>query len=107
MALISIIPDFYPTGDTRLLARAEELKPTLHHTIREPMGAFKLKERYSREKNDIVLHQLPHQRAQINLQIGIAAGVYGIAVSRLGRVHAHLFLPLVGHSVTVGVFRGG
>ena len=60
MALISIIPDFYPTGDTRLLARAEELKPTLHHTIREPMGAFKLKERYSREKNDIVLHQLPH-----------------------------------------------
>ena len=60
MALISIIPDFYPTGDTRLLARAEELKPTLHHAMHEPMGAFKLKERYSKEKNDIVLHQLPH-----------------------------------------------
>ena len=60
MALISIIPDFYPTGDARLLARAEELKPVLHHAIKEPIGAFKLKERYSSEKNDLVLHQLPH-----------------------------------------------
>ena len=60
MALISIIPDFYPTGDARLLARAEELKPVLHHAIKEPIGAFKLKERYSSEKNDLVLHHLPH-----------------------------------------------
>ena len=60
MALISIIQDFYPTGNTRLLDRAEELKPVLHHEIREPIGAFRLKDRYSSEKNEIELYQLPH-----------------------------------------------
>ena len=60
MALISIIEGFHPLGDVRLLNRAEQLKPPLRHAVREPIGGFRLKERYSPEKNEIVLHQLPH-----------------------------------------------
>ncbi len=60
MALISIIEDFHPLANEKLLSRAEELRPILRHTIREPIGGFRLKERYSPEKDEIVLHQLPH-----------------------------------------------
>ena len=60
MALISIIEDFHPMGNAKLLDRAEELRPSLRHSIREPVGGFRLKERYSPEKNEIVLQQLPH-----------------------------------------------
>jgi len=60
MALISIIEDFHPLNDARLLYRAEELKPSLHHEVVEPVGGFQLKERYSHEKEDIVLHKVPH-----------------------------------------------
>ncbi len=60
MALISIIEDFHPMGNARLLDRAEQLKPILRHRICEPIGGFQLKERYSAEKNDIILHELPH-----------------------------------------------
>lgn len=60
MALISIIEDFHPLGNARLLDRAAQLKPTLHHAIRNPVGGFKLKERYSVEEDEIVLRQLPH-----------------------------------------------
>lgn len=59
MALISIIDDFHPLGNARLLDRAKQLRPVLHHEIREPIGGFKLKERYSDEKDEIVLRQLP------------------------------------------------
>ena len=60
MALISIIKDFHPLANEKLLSRAEQLKPFLRHTIREPIGGFQLKERYSPEKQEIVLRQLPH-----------------------------------------------
>ena len=52
MALISIIEDFHPLGNAKLLDRAAQLKPTLHHAIRQPVGGFKLKERYSVEETD-------------------------------------------------------
>lgn len=60
MALISIIEDFHPLNDARLLDRAAELMPALHHEIVEPVGGFQLRERYSPEKEEIVLHRLPH-----------------------------------------------
>ncbi|MBR0161215.1 MAG: sugar hydrolase [Oscillospiraceae bacterium] len=60
MALISIIEDFHPMGDVRLLDRAAQLTPALLHTIREPVGGFQLKERYSSERSEIVLDEIPH-----------------------------------------------
>ncbi len=60
MALISIIEDFHPLNDAKLLSRASELAPSFHHKIVEPVGGFQLKERYSAEKEEIVLHQLRH-----------------------------------------------
>lgn len=60
MPLISIIRDFHPMNDAKLLTRAEELSPTLHHEIKEPVGGFQLKERYSQEKEEIVLQKIPH-----------------------------------------------
>ena len=60
MALISIIEDFHPLNDAKLLYRADELKPSLHHEVVEPVGGFQLKERYSSEKEEIVLHKVPH-----------------------------------------------
>lgn len=60
MALISIIEDFHPQANEKLLSRAEQLTPPLRHSIREPIGGFQLKERYSPEKQEIVLRQLPH-----------------------------------------------
>ena len=36
MALISIIDDFHPLGNAKLLDRAAQLKPTLRHAIRQP-----------------------------------------------------------------------
>lgn len=58
MALISIIKDFRPKIDYYLISKANELTPTLKHKIKEPVGGFKLKERYSQEKNDIELESL-------------------------------------------------
>lgn len=40
MALISIIHDFEPKNDERLLARAAELSPTLRHETRRPVSAL-------------------------------------------------------------------
>ena len=60
MALISIIDDFHPLGNAKLLDRAAQLKPTLRHAIRQPKGGFKLRERYSAEEDEIVLQELPH-----------------------------------------------
>ena len=60
MPLISIIDDFHPLGNARLLDRAAQLTPALRHQIREPIGGFQLKGRYSAEKEEIVLHRLPH-----------------------------------------------
>ena len=40
MALISIIRDFAPKNDERLLARAAELAPTLHHGKRVPLDGL-------------------------------------------------------------------
>ena len=60
MALISIIKDFHPHNYAKLLDKAAELAPSLHHSIAEPVGGFKLKERYSPEKEEIVLQSLPH-----------------------------------------------
>ena len=60
MALISIIDGFHPMNNAKLLDRAAELKPTLHHRIVEPKGGFQLKERYSSEIKDIVLHRVHH-----------------------------------------------
>ena len=59
MALISIIEGFQPLGDLRLLDRANQLRPPLRHTIREPAAAFRLRERYSTEKDEIALDQIP------------------------------------------------
>ena len=59
MALISIIEDFHPLNDAKLLYRADELKPSLHHEIVEPVGGFQLKERYSPEREEIVLQKVP------------------------------------------------
>ena len=47
-------------NNTKLLARAKELTPTLYHDIVEPIGVFQLKERYSPEKETLALQQLPH-----------------------------------------------
>lgn len=60
MALISIIEDFHPLNNARLLDRAAELVQPLHHDVKEPVGGFKLKERYSPEKEEVVLHKVPH-----------------------------------------------
>ena len=60
MALISIIEGFHPLENSKLIGKAEELRPVLHHDIREPKGGFQLKERYSPEKDEIVLHRLSH-----------------------------------------------
>ena len=60
MELYTIIEDFHPTNDAKLLNRAAELSPSLHHEMAEPIGGFQLKERYSPEKEDIVLHKVPH-----------------------------------------------
>lgn len=60
MALISIIDDFHPLNDAKLLERADQLKPVLHHKICEPVGGFQLKERYSPEKEEISLHKIHH-----------------------------------------------
>ena len=59
MALISIIEDFHPLNDAKLLYRADELTPSLHHEIVEPVGGFQLKERYSPEREEIVLQKVP------------------------------------------------
>ena len=40
MALISIIQDFHPLNNAKLLGRAAQLAPVLHHAVREPVGAF-------------------------------------------------------------------
>jgi len=60
MAAISIIENFHPMNNAKLLDRAAKLSPVLHHEIVEPVGGFQLKERYSPEKEDIVLHHVPH-----------------------------------------------
>ncbi len=60
MALISIIEDFHPMNNAKLLDIAEQLTPTLHHEIHEPVGGFTLKERYSSEAEEIVLHKVHH-----------------------------------------------
>lgn len=60
MAQFTIIEGFHPLGDAKLLDRAAELFPLLHHSIVEPTGGFQLKERYGSEKKEIVLHQVPH-----------------------------------------------
>lgn len=60
MELISIIEDFHPVNHAKLLDRAAKLTPVLHHKVIEPVGGFQLKERYSPEKEEIVLHQVPH-----------------------------------------------
>ncbi|MCD7867818.1 MAG: sugar hydrolase [Clostridiales bacterium] len=60
MELISIIEGFHPLDNARLLERAAELAPNLHHKVKEPVGGFQLKERYSSEKEDVVLHKLRH-----------------------------------------------
>ncbi len=60
MALISIIKDFHPHNYAKLLDRAADLAPTLRHSIVAPVGGFVLKERYSPEREDIVLHKAHH-----------------------------------------------
>ena len=60
MALISIIEGFHPLNDAKLLERARQLKPVLHHRVNEPVGGFQLKERYSPEKEEISLHKIHH-----------------------------------------------
>ena len=60
MALISIIKDFHPHNYAKLLDKAAELAPSLRHTIVEPVGGFVLKERYSPEREEIVLHKAHH-----------------------------------------------
>ncbi len=60
MALISIIKDFHPLNCAKLLDRAADLAPSLRHTIVEPVGGFVLKERYSPERDEIVLHKAHH-----------------------------------------------
>ena len=58
MPLISIIPDFHPQNDARLLERAEQLRPVLYRQIVQPEGGFILKERYSPDREEIRLQQL-------------------------------------------------
>ena len=58
MALISIIEDFHPINDAKLLDVAKRCKPAIHHRVIEPEGAFYLKERYSSETKEVKLHEL-------------------------------------------------
>ena len=60
MALISIIQDFHPLNNAKLLDTAEKLRPILHHRIVEPVGAFVLKDRYSPEAEEIEMHRVHH-----------------------------------------------
>ena len=60
MALISIIEDFHPLNNAKFLDVAESLRPSLHHHVFEPVGAFMLKERYSSEKESITLKEISH-----------------------------------------------
>ena len=50
MALISIIPDFRPLNDARLLDKAEALTPALRRETHEPVASFSLQSRYSSER---------------------------------------------------------
>lgn len=59
MELISVIEDFYPLNNTYFLEKADRLHPVMHHSIVKPMGAFRLKERYSLEKSEIKLDNMP------------------------------------------------
>ena len=58
MELISIIKDFHPRNDEKLLEKATRLKPVLRHSIVEPVGGFQLRSRYSPERDEIVLQKL-------------------------------------------------
>ena len=60
MESISIIENFHPLNNARLLDRAMRLSPPLHHEIIEPVGGFQLKDRYSPEREEIILQSLPH-----------------------------------------------
>ena len=54
----SQIENFHPIDDSYLLDKAEKLSPILHHQIKEPVGGFQLKERYSTEAEGIELRNL-------------------------------------------------
>lgn len=62
MELISIIDDFTPKEDPRLLQKAAELAPVLRRGTAEPTGAFRLKERYSAEREPVTLSDIPQLR---------------------------------------------
>ena len=81
MPLISIIKDFHPKNDARLLDEAKSLKPSLHHRVIEPVGAFYLKERYSSEKESIHLHELSHVELKKGKNLCLDFGTH-----RVGRV---------------------
>lgn len=53
MALISIIENFKPLNDERLLRRAEKLRPVMSYKNIRPVSAFRLKDRYSSEITEI------------------------------------------------------
>ena len=53
MALISIIENFKPLNDERLLRRAEKLRPVMTYKNIRPVSAFRLKDRYSSEITEI------------------------------------------------------
>lgn len=55
MERISIIENFTPRNDARLLKKAEELAPELHWEQVAPVAAFRLKERYSSRREAIPL----------------------------------------------------
>ena len=95
MALISIIEDFHPLNNAKLLDRAAELAPSLHHEVAEPVGGFQLKERYSPEKEEIVLHEVPHLamgRGQ-NLCLDFGTHIVGYLTLELSYTGSHPDAP--------------
>ncbi len=59
MALISVIDDFEPLQDERLLKKAAALAPALHREKISPASAFYLRERYSADREPVPMEALP------------------------------------------------
>ena len=95
MPLYSIIEGFHPVNDARLLNRAARLSPCLHHEMAEPIGGFQLKERYSPDKEDIVLQKLPELamgKGQ-NLCLDFGRHIVGYVTLELGYTGSHPDAP--------------
>lgn len=91
----SIIEGFHPVNDAALLNKAEALAPVLHHRIKEPVGGFKLKERYSSEAESFELQSLSKMTMGKgeNLCLDFGTHYVGYVTLQLGYTGSHPDAP--------------